>query len=86
VRLYRAAARGDWVAARTEQERLFRLFGLVHAGGTRMGGGSSALGAFKAAPYLREVIAHPVTAPPQVPLDAEKIARVNGYLVEAALW
>jgi 4-hydroxy-tetrahydrodipicolinate synthase len=36
VRLVRAATQGDWAAARTEQERLFRLLGvsrcLVDAG------------------------------------------------------
>ncbi|MEV4088395.1 dihydrodipicolinate synthase family protein, partial [Nonomuraea fuscirosea] len=49
VELYRCAVRGDWQAARAEQERLARLFGIVHVGGARMGGSSSGLGAFKAA-------------------------------------
>jgi 4-hydroxy-tetrahydrodipicolinate synthase len=85
VRLYRAAARGDWDAARAEQERLCRLFQLVHVGGPHMGRSSSALGAFKAALYLRGVIDHPTTALPQIPLDADDIARVKDHLAEAAL-
>lgn len=85
VRLCRAAARGDWAAARTEQERLFRLFGLVNVGGSRMGGGSSALGAFKAALYLRGIIKHPTTALPQIALSPDEIAQVGSYLTDAAL-
>jgi 4-hydroxy-tetrahydrodipicolinate synthase len=85
VRLYRAAVGGDWVAARTEQERLFRLFSLVNVGGPRMGASSSALGAFKAALYLRGIIAHPTTALPQIPLDDDEIARVGKHLADAAL-
>lgn len=85
VRLYRAATAGDWATARAEQERLFRLFGLVNAGGPHMGRGSSALGAFKAALCLRGIIDHPTTAPPQIPLGAEEIAMVGTYLADAAL-
>ncbi|WP_329237239.1 dihydrodipicolinate synthase family protein [Actinoallomurus sp. NBC_01490] len=85
VRLYQAASRGDWEAARAEQERLFRLFPLVHVGGPHMGRSSSALGAFKAALFLRGVIDHPTTALPQIPLDADDIARVKDFLSEAAL-
>jgi 4-hydroxy-tetrahydrodipicolinate synthase len=85
TRLFRAAARGDWAAARAEQERLLHLFELVGVGGPRMGRGSSALGAFKAALYLRRIIDHPVTAVPQIPLDQEEIARVGKYLAAAGL-
>jgi 4-hydroxy-tetrahydrodipicolinate synthase len=85
VRLWRAARDGDWAAARTEQERLLRLFEFVTVGGSRMGGSSSALGAFKAALYLRGVIATPVTAPPQIPLDDDELARVGKYLSAADL-
>jgi 4-hydroxy-tetrahydrodipicolinate synthase len=85
VRLVRAASAGDWVAARTEQERLLRLFEFVTVGGGRMGGSASALGAFKAALFLRGVIDHPTTAPPQTPLDEDEIARVGKYLAAAGL-
>ncbi|WBB64801.1 dihydrodipicolinate synthase family protein [Micromonospora sp. WMMD812] len=85
VRLYQSAAKGDWVAARTEQERLFRMFELVFVGAHRMGMSSSALGAFKAALHLRGIIDHPTTARPQVPLNSEETARVGRYLADAGL-
>jgi len=85
VRLYQHARAGDWVAARAAQERLFRLFGLVAVGGPHMGRSSSALGAFKAALHLRGVIDHPTTALPQIPLDADEVARVGKFLADAAL-
>ncbi|MEH1129693.1 dihydrodipicolinate synthase family protein [Micromonospora sp. CPCC 206061] len=85
ARLYRSAVAGDWEAARVEQERLLRLFQFVTVGGTRMGGSSSALGAFKAALYLRGIITHPTTAAPQIPLDEDEIARVGKYLAAAGL-
>jgi 4-hydroxy-tetrahydrodipicolinate synthase len=86
VRLFRAASSGDAAAARAEQERLFRLFGLVEAGGAaRMGRGSSALGAFKAALVLRGVIACGRTADPYIPLDDDEIAVVRRHLEAAGL-
>lgn len=85
VRLVAAAARGDWEAAREEQERLVRLFEMVRVGGGRMGGSSSGLGAFKAALHLRGIIDHPTTAPPQVPLDAAETGRIGKLLAAAGL-
>lgn len=86
ARLYRLCRQEDWRAARTEQERLLRLFALVDAGHpTRMGRGSSALGAFKAALQLRGVIASAVTAPPQIPLDDAEITVVRRHLENAGL-
>nr|WP_027927520.1 dihydrodipicolinate synthase family protein [Amycolatopsis benzoatilytica] len=86
VRLYRQCAAGEWDAAAKEQERLIRLFDLVNAGSTdRMGRGSSALGAFKAALHLLGVIGDAVTAPPQIPLDASEIEYVRTCLAESGL-
>lgn len=86
VRLARYCREGDWERARAEQERLCALFGMVEVGdSTRMGGGSSALGAFKAALYLRGVIACPATAEPQVPLSEDEVERVGKYLAAAGL-
>ncbi|GAA3822858.1 dihydrodipicolinate synthase family protein [Streptomyces coacervatus] len=86
VRLDRLCRAGDWERARAEQERLCALFGMVRVGDpARMGGGSSALGAFKAALQLRGVIDCAVTAEPQVPLSAGEVERVGKFLAAAGL-
>ncbi|WBO66459.1 dihydrodipicolinate synthase family protein [Streptomyces camelliae] len=86
VRLYRLCRAGDRAGARAEQERLCALFGMVRAGDpARMGGGSSALGAFKAALHLRGIIDCPVTAEPQVPLSGEETEKVGKFLAAAGL-
>ncbi|MFJ8330763.1 dihydrodipicolinate synthase family protein [Streptomyces sp. NPDC094437] len=86
VRLDRLCRGGEWDAARAEQERLCGLFGLVGVGDpVRMGGGSSAIGAFKAALRLRGVIECAATAEPQVPLAPEEVERVAGFLAAAGL-
>lgn len=84
--LYRLCREADWSGARAEQERLCTLFGLVDAGSTeRMGRGSSALGAFKAALHWRGVIACPATALPAIPLNDQEREQVRGYLEAAGL-
>lgn len=86
ARLYRYCREGDLVRARAEQERLCGLFGMVRVGDAgRMGGNSSALGAFKAALALRGVIACPATAEPQVPLSSGEVERVGKFLAGAGL-
>jgi 4-hydroxy-tetrahydrodipicolinate synthase len=86
VRLDRLCRAGDRESARAEQERLCGLFGMVAVGDPgRMGGSSSALGAFKAALYLRGVIECPVTAEPQVPLSPAEEERVGTFLAAAGL-
>ncbi|MEV7191191.1 dihydrodipicolinate synthase family protein [Streptomyces sp. NPDC093510] len=86
ARLYRACREGDWGRARAEQERLCGLFGMVAAGDpARMGGSSSALGAFKAALRLRGVIDCAATAEPQIPLSPAETDRVGGHLAAAGL-
>lgn len=86
ARLYRLCHSGDWAAARMEQERLLHLFDIVLAADARrMGASSAGLGAFKAALHLRGIIAHPVTAPPQLPLDATETARIRDVLEAAGL-
>ena len=84
--LYRLCREGDWERARAEQERLCALFGMVRVGDPgRMGGSSSAIGAFKAALQLRGVIACAATAEPQVPLSADEVERVGKFLAGAGL-
>jgi 4-hydroxy-tetrahydrodipicolinate synthase len=86
VRLDRLCRSGHRDEARVEQERLCALFGMVEVGDPgRMGPGSSAIGAFKAALHLRGVIDCPVTAEPQVPLSEREVERVRGFLVAAGL-
>ena len=86
VRLDRLFRAGDLDGARAEQERLCALFGLVGVGDpARMGTGSSALGAFKAALRLRGVIDCPATAEPQVPLSPPEAERIAEYLAAAGL-
>ncbi|GAA3230566.1 dihydrodipicolinate synthase family protein [Nonomuraea helvata] len=85
VELYRCAVRGDWEAARMQQERLIRLFEIVRVGGSRMGGSSSGLGAFKAALHLRGVIDCPITALPQIPLNDDEVGRIGKLLAAAGL-
>ncbi|MFF5492452.1 dihydrodipicolinate synthase family protein [Streptomyces aquilus] len=86
VRLYQLCNAEDWPAARTEQDRLCGLFGMVKVGDPdRMGGSSAALGAFKAALYLRGVITCPVTAEPQVGLSERELAEVREFLEGAGL-
>ncbi|MEV7283890.1 dihydrodipicolinate synthase family protein [Streptomyces sp. NPDC093252] len=86
VRLYRLARANDPDRARAEQERLCALFGLVGVGDpARMGGSSSALGAFKAALHLRGVIDCPATAAPQIPLSPDEIEQVGKHLATAGL-
>jgi 4-hydroxy-tetrahydrodipicolinate synthase len=86
VRLDRLCRAGDREQALAEQERLCALFGMVGVGDpARMGGGSSALGAFKVALHLRGVIDCPATAEPQVQLSPQEVARVGEFLVAAGL-
>ncbi|MEU0387924.1 dihydrodipicolinate synthase family protein [Streptomyces chartreusis] len=86
ARLFRLCHAGEWEEARAEQERLCALFGLVTVGDpARMGPGSSAIGAFKAALHLRGVIDCPATAEPQVPLSRDEVERVGTYLTAAGL-
>ncbi|MFJ8465091.1 dihydrodipicolinate synthase family protein [Streptomyces swartbergensis] len=86
ARLDRLCRAGEWEEARAEQERLCALFGMVAVGDpARMGPGSSAIGAFKAALHLRGVIDCPATAQPQVPLSQGEVERVGKYLAAAGL-
>lgn len=86
VRLYQHCANDEWDAAATEQERLIDLFGLVDAGApTRMGRGSSALGAFKTALHQRGIIDNDRTAPPQIPLNDAESQHVTAHLHAAGL-
>jgi 4-hydroxy-tetrahydrodipicolinate synthase len=86
ARLVRSCRDGDWAAARTEQERLIRLFDIVNVGDrARMGASSAGLGAFKAALHRLGVIDCPVTAPPQTPLSESEVVAIADILSGAGL-
>jgi 4-hydroxy-tetrahydrodipicolinate synthase len=85
VRLYEAARRGDWDAAKTEQTRLRTLFALIHVGDGRMGRYSSAIGAFKEGLVARGVITGGTTSVPMIPLNETERAAVRSHLVQAGL-
>ncbi|APT84966.1 dihydrodipicolinate synthase family protein [Corynebacterium aquilae] len=86
VRLARAAAAGDFLAARAEQERLNKLFRIVFVGdGARMGGSSAGLGAFKAALVHLGVFADGRMAPPHTPLNNDELAQIHAIVDEAKI-
>jgi 4-hydroxy-tetrahydrodipicolinate synthase len=85
VRLFRAAHTGDWQTARKEQERLYRLFDIINVGLPRMAIGSSAMGAFKTALFLRGVISTNVVGRPQLRLNDTEVARIRQALLVAQL-
>lgn len=86
VRLHEAAVRGDWAAARAEQDRLVALFDIVRAARPGTASATAAgLGAFKTALMLRGVIATNVMSPPMRPLDEAETAVVAACLDRAGL-
>jgi len=85
VRLYEAARRGDWAAARTEQARLRTLFRIINVGDGRIGRYSSAMGAFKEGLVARGVIANATTSVPMIPLNETERGAVRQHMVDAGL-
>jgi 4-hydroxy-tetrahydrodipicolinate synthase len=85
VRLYEACRAQRWDDARHEQARLIELFSLTDVAADRMGGGSAALGAFKAALKLRGIIDCAATAPPYLPLNENDTAHIADQLQVAGL-
>lgn len=80
VRLYNAALRGDWAAAKTEQERLCRLFEIVWQGTPRTSAGASGVGGFKTSMRALGIIETNIMARPQRSLNADESARVEAIL------
>ena len=86
VRLYDAVRAGDMETARTEQERLIRLFRIITCGTPgRMGFTASALGGFKTALVLRGAIATNAMGRPLTRYNAAETDRVRELLVDAEL-
>ncbi|ANK90162.1 MULTISPECIES: dihydrodipicolinate synthase family protein [Rhizobium] len=80
VRLWNAAQRGDWVAAREEQERLCRLFEIVWVGAGRVSGGAAGIGAFKAAMKSLGIIETALMPRPRAALNEAETARIDEIL------
>jgi|LauGreDrversion4_2_1035121.scaffolds.fasta_scaffold116023_2 4-hydroxy-tetrahydrodipicolinate synthase len=86
VRIFDLVAAGKFEEARKEQERLFEMFGLVDVGApSRMGRGSSAIGAFKASLKHLGIIEDARTAPPAIALSADEISAIVPFLKNAGL-
>lgn len=84
VRLWNAAQAGDWVAARTEQERINRLFDIVFEP-KGLSGDATGVGAFKAAMHARGIIDHPTIADTVQTLDDAAVAGIHGILAGLGL-
>lgn len=76
VRLFEAAGRGDWEAARTEQENINDLFEIVFQS-VGLSGDAAGVGAFKAAMQARGIIASAQMAFPTQALPAEAVERIE---------
>jgi 4-hydroxy-tetrahydrodipicolinate synthase len=86
VELYNTCRKGDWEAARRQQERLIRVFAVTACGDPESKSGSaSAFGGFKAALMLRGIIDTNQVGLPQAPLDPDEVASVRAVLVETGL-
>ncbi|NNU48690.1 dihydrodipicolinate synthase family protein [Rhizobium sp. WYCCWR 11279] len=80
VRLWDAAQRGDWVAARNEQERLCRLFEIVWVAQGRVSGGAAGIGAFKTAMRSLGIIDSTVMPRPRASLNDAETAQIDEIL------
>ena len=85
MRLYEAARRADWPAARHEQERLIALFQIVFQGVPHTSMGASGVGGFKTAMQLMGLIEHRHMARPNRMLPDEGVAKVRQILAQCEL-
>lgn len=85
VRLWDAAQKGDWAAARKEQERLCRLFEIVWVAAGRVSGGATGVGGFKTAMRSLGIIDTNVMARPRQPLNDTEAKGVDDILRRVGL-
>ncbi|TIQ36247.1 MAG: dihydrodipicolinate synthase family protein [Mesorhizobium sp.] len=85
VRLWNLLQAGDHKAARTEQERLLKLFEIVTISLGRTSAGSAGVGAFKSAMRSLGIIASRTMARPQRTLNDEEAARIDAILRDVGL-
>jgi 4-hydroxy-tetrahydrodipicolinate synthase len=85
VRLYDLCRKGDWAAARVEQERLCRLFEIVWVSLPRTSAGSAGVGGFKTAMRRLGIIDTNIMARPQRALNDAEAAKVEAILQATGL-
>ncbi|MEO8266301.1 MAG: dihydrodipicolinate synthase family protein [Ilumatobacteraceae bacterium] len=84
VRLWQAAQRGDWEAARAEQQRLARLFDIVFVPQERSAD-ASGIGAFKAALACLGVLESGSMPAPLSHLDEDEVSQIAAILRDVGL-
>lgn len=84
-RLYDACLTNDWETARTEQDRLNNLFGIVFVETPSVSGGAAGLGAFKTALELQGVISTNVMSTPMETLGEAERERIRTIVASAGL-
>ena len=84
VRMHEAAMRGDWVAVRSEQERLCRLMGIAWAPVGKVGP-AAGVGSFKTALALLGIIETNTMSLPMSALEGDNVAAVKAVLEEVGL-
>ena len=85
VRLWDAAQKGDWSAAKKEQERLCRLFEIVWVAAGRVSGGATGVGGFKTAMRSLGIIDTNAMARPRQPLNDAEAKGVDDILRKVGL-
>ena len=85
VRLYDHARAGRWQEARTEQDRLIRLFQMVFFAANELSAGASGVGSFKTALKLMGLIQSHHMGKPNRPLPPAAVERVRQHLIELNL-
>ncbi|MGQ7932593.1 dihydrodipicolinate synthase family protein [Paraburkholderia sp. D1E] len=85
VRLYEAARKGDWVAARAEQQRLIELFEIVFQAYPDVSRNASGVGAFKTAMQMMGIIAHRHMNRPNAVLSDVHAAKVRAIVEKSGL-
>ncbi|MBF0808557.1 dihydrodipicolinate synthase family protein [Rothia nasimurium] len=84
-RLYEAARAGDWETARTEQDRLARLFDIVFVETPSVSGGAAGLGAFKTALQVMGVLDSNTMSQPMETLGDTETQRIRAIVESIGL-
>ncbi|WP_237224324.1 dihydrodipicolinate synthase family protein [Rothia nasisuis] len=84
-RLYEAARAGDWEAARTEQDRLAKLFDIVFVETPSVSGGAAGLGAFKTALQVMGVLDSNTMSQPMETLGDTETQRIRAIVQSVGL-